>query len=843
MIKQHRTVLIVDDFLPDREVYRRYLQADLEYEYTILEAPSAEDGLILCGVQPVDGILLDFSLPDLDGLEFLAALKKKQVSNCPPVIMITGQGNEIVAAKAIKNGAEDYLVKNQITPPLLQLAVGSAIASCKLQQQLQQRIEQEKIVSKIAQQIRQSLNLEEVLQTTVTQVRQFLQTDRVIIFQLEPDGIGKAIVESVGSPWRSLVSASFYDSCFVERYIEAYRQGQISTKADIHNCGADECYIQQLTEFQVRACLVAPLIQSDQLWGLLIAHHCSSPRPWQELEIDLIRQLSTQISIAIAQSELYQKVQSELTQRQQVEVELNESEAGLRLALEAAQMGTWNWNILTGQIQWSANMEALFGLQPGEFDGSYEMFASRLHLEDRDRVLQAIKQSVATGTEYNIEFRVVYPNGQTRWAQSKGQVFYNETGQPVRMAGVDLDISKSKQLQEDKEVLLRREQVARAEAEAANHSKDEFLAVVSHELRSPLNAILGWARLLRTRELDKETTNRALETIERNTQTQVQLIEDLLDVSRMIRGDLQLTMAPVNLAAAIEDTISNMSLVAEAKQIQLSSTINISCQILGDLNRLQQIITNLLTNAIKFTPAGGKVEICLQKYNSCAQIQVIDTGIGISHEFLPHIFDRFRRAGSSTERSTDGLGLGLAIVSQLTRLHGGTVTASSPGVGQGSTFSVLLPIFEPIISSSSPEISPEMVEKLPLTDIRILVVDDEVDSLELLTFALAESGAIIKPVSCAEEALEVIEQFEPDILISDLAMPQADGYTLLGRVREIKRVGKIPAIALSAFAKEADIKKSLEAGFALHLTKPIAPIELVKAISEVLIEAKAVTSL
>jgi len=842
MTKQHRTVLIVDDFPPDREVYRRYLQADPEYAYTIIEAPSAEDGLRLCGMQPLDGILLDFSLPDLDGLEFLTALKIQSGKfNCP-VVMITGQGNEILAAKAIKNGAEDYLVKNQITPTLLQLAIGSAIASFKLQQQLQQRIEQERIVNQISQQIRQSLDLEEVLQTTVTQVREFLQTDRVIIFKLQPDGGGTAIVESVGEGWKSLLSENFYDPCFADFYIENYRQGLISTKADIYNSGVDECYIKQLEPFQVQACLVAPLFQGEVLWGLLIAHHCLSPRPWKESEINLVEHLSTHIGIAIAQSELYQKVHSELTQRQRVETELSKSEAGLRLALAAAQMGTWNWNIQTGQIVWSDNMEALFGFRRGEFDGSYAMFVSRLHPEDRDRVLHAIERSVATGAEYNTEFRVVYPSGQIRWAQSKGQVFYNEAGQPVRMAGVDLDISASQQLRAEKEVLLQREQAAREEAEAANLSKDEFLAVVSHELRSPLNAILGWARLLRTRELDKETTNRALETIERNTQTQVQLIEDLLDVSRIMRGDLQLTTAPVRLAMVIEDTISSMSLVAEAKQIQLCATINTDCQVLGDLSRLQQIVSNLLTNAIKFTPSGGKVEICLHKNDSQAQIQVIDTGKGISKEFLPHVFDRFRRADSSTERSKDGLGLGLAIVSQLTRLHSGTIAVSSPGVGQGATFTVKLPIFEPTNNVLAPEITQEVTQLLPLKNIRILVVDDEVDSLELTEFALGESGAIIKPVSSAAEALASIEQFKPDILISDIAMPQTDGYTLLNRIREMKQVGQIPAIALTAFAKEEDIKKSLHAGFQRHLTKPVEPAELVRAIFKVLTGVDAVKS-
>ncbi|MDZ8035090.1 response regulator [Nostoc sp. DedSLP04] len=465
MSQQQRALLIVDDSPEDRELYRRYLLRDREYSYTILEATLGQQGLELWQQHQPDVVLLDYRLPDLDGLEFLAQLQPSSSQQpCLPVIVVTGQGNEAIAVKAIKAGAQDYLVKEQITPEGLQIAVNGAIETVQLRTQLQQRIERERVVSHITQKIHQSLNLDEILQTTVAEVREFLHTDRVLVFQLNPDGNGTVVAESVGEKWRSLLDSTMYDPClaknylawnpletvsydtvFVENYIQRYRQGYVTAIFDIQHSSIDPCHVELLAQFQVKANLVVPIIYDDHFWGLLIAHNCANPRKWQPLEIDLLKELAIQVGIAIRQAELYQQAQNELTERRRVEAELRESEEQLRLALSASRMGTWNWNIQTGKISWSDNLEALFGMEPAEFDGSFEMFAARVHPQDRDRVLTAVELAVATGEDYDIEFRVVYSNGKIRWALSQGKVLYDQQGQPIQMAGIDLDITERKQ--------------------------------------------------------------------------------------------------------------------------------------------------------------------------------------------------------------------------------------------------------------------------------------------------------------------------------------------------------------------------------------------------------------
>ncbi|MGV0103530.1 PAS domain-containing protein [Nostoc sp. DSM 114160] len=1363
MSQQQRALLIVDDSPEDRELYRRYLLRDREYSYTILEATLGQQGLELWQQHQPDVVLLDYRLPDLDGLEFLAQLQPSTQQPCLPVIVVTGQGNEAIAVKAIKAGAQDYLVKEQITPEGLQIAVNGAIETVQLRTQLQQRIERERVVSLITQKIHQSLNLDEILQTTVTEVREFLHTDRVLVFQLKPDGNGTVVAESVGEKWRSLLDSTMYDPCLaenylawnrpgisydtaiVENYIQRYRQGYVTAIFDIQDSSIDACHVELLAQFQVKANLVVPIIYDDHFWGLLIAHNCAVPRRWQPLEIDLLKELAIQVGIAIRQAELYQQAQNELTDRRRVEAELRESEEWLRLALSASRMGTWNWNIQTGKISWSDNLEGLFGLEPGEFDGSFEMFTARVHPQDRDRMLTAVELAIATGEDYDIEFRVVYPNGTIRWALSQGKVFYDQQGQPIQMAGIDLDITERKQsaeilreseerfrqlaenidavfwikevsenrvsyvspaykrlwglnpqelyqeqqawidrihpedrestdrafhekavagkfdeeyriilpngnirwvhdrcfplrdetgeiyrfagiaedisdrkqveqalrdseerfrtsvenmldcfgvyravrneqgqivdfvteyvnsaacfnnqmtyeqqigrglcellpghhesglfneycqvvetgqplikdslvyedvygkqrlvrafdirvakcgdgfvatwrdittrqqteealrqseefknrildsssdcikvlsldgrllymntgglclmeiddlnsylntqwlcfwegsyrqqvesalaatktgevsifrgycptakgtpkwwevvvspildgsgqlerillisrditdrkkiellLQEsearlklaykatqsglwdwditrnrahvseeyinlfgldpstkeityelwlsllhpddcasadetvtrtiqqqqdhyeddfriihpdgirwlaargqvfydtagnairmvgnvqditdrkqaeiERDRLFQLEQAARAEAERANRIKDEFLAILSHELRSPLNPILGWTRLLQTRKFSEKKTAEALATIERNAKLQTQLIDDLLDVAKILRGKLSIEAAPVNLAFVIESALDTVNTAALSKSIVLHSVLPNVGQVSGDSNRLQQIVWNLLSNAIKFTPKGGRVETRLERVDDWVKIIVSDTGKGINPDFLPYIFESFRQEDVSITRKYGGLGLGLAIVRQLVEAHGGTITADSPGEGLGATFTVQLPLLnvEPEIKQTDELPQPA----LELTGIRVLTVDDDPDARQLLTVLLAEYGAQVLTVASGAEVLANLESFQPDVLVSDIGMPEVDGYSLIQQIRALtpEKGGKIPAIALTAYARVEDSQLAIGNGYQLHVTKPLDPEELVEAV-------------
>lgn len=392
----------------------------------------------------------------------------------------------------------------------------------------------------------------------------------------------------------------------------------------------------------------------------------------------------------------------------------------------------------------------------------------------------------------------------------------------------------SEREQERTENLMRVE-AARAEAEATNRIKDEFLAVLSHELRTPLNPILGWSKLLRTGRLDAAKTAFALETIERNAKLQTQLIEDLLDVSRIMQGKLSLNMAPVHLVSTIQSAIETVRLAAEAKSIQIQTRLDPTIgPVLGDSARLQQVIWNLLTNAVKFTAVDGQVAIQLGRVGSQAQIQVSDTGKGIHLEFLPYVFEYFRQEDSKTTRKFGGLGLGLAIVRHLVELHGGTVHVDSPGEDKGATFTVRLPLLKAETLEREQPISSFSLtlQSSVLTNLRVLLVDDDIDTRDFITFLLEQHQAIVTSVASAYEALRAYEQATFDLLISDIGMPGMDGYMLIQQIRsQAPRSGKpLPAIALTAYAGEYDQQQALRAGFQRHIAKPVEPETLVSAI-------------
>ena len=421
------------------------------------------------------------------------------------------------------------------------------------------------------------------------------------------------------------------------------------------------------------------------------------------------------------------------------------------------------------------------------------------------------------------------------------------------------NVSDRQRIQAEREQLLQREQAAREAAENANRIKDEFLAVLSHELRSPLNPILGWSRLLQNRKLDEAKTAQALATIERNAILQSKLIEDLLDVSRILQGKLSLTVSPVNLGSTIRGAIEIVRLAAEAKSIEIEAYLdpNVSF-VLGDATRLQQVVWNLLSNAVKFTPAGGRVEVRLESYEfaivnppledstqhstlqhstlntqhskSYAQITVRDNGKGIAQEFLPYVFDYFRQADSATTRKFGGLGLGLAIVRHLVELHGGTVEADSPSEGLGATFTVRLPL-KPI-SPAKNQVDRFSDSSLNLQGVQILVVDDDTDTREFMVFLLEQAQASVISASSAAEGFAALTSSQPDILLSDIGMSDMDGYMLMRQVRALppEKGGKIPAIALTAYAGDFNQKQALAAGFQRHVAKPVEPNELLKAI-------------
>ncbi|MGF2036601.1 MAG: ATP-binding protein [Nostoc sp. CmiVER01] len=534
-----------------------------------------------------------------------------------------------------------------------------------------------------------------------------------------------------------------------------------------------------------------------------------------------------------------EQLQQEILERQRILEILRQSEERYRYLAEAIPQLVWTTNPNGECDYFNQNWCEYTGLTLEQSLGSGWLAA--LHPDDIQNANEVWSNAVKNSTIYNNEYRFRRASdGCYRWQLARGLPLKDEQGIVVKWFGTCTDIHEQKQILEERAHLLELEQVARAKAETANRIKDEFLAVLSHELRTPLNAILGWSKLLQTGRLNQSKTSEALATIERNANLQVQLIEDLLDISRILQGKLTLDITKINLESTILSALQTMRLAAEAKLIEVSTVFEpLMGEVMGDSTRLQQVVWNLLSNAVKFTPKGGKIKVELKQADGYAQIIVSDTGKGISAEFLPFVFDYFRQADSTSTRNFGGLGLGLAIVRNIIEIHGGIVKADSQGENKGATFTVSLPLLE----DESPSLTDEQnypvlltPKSLPLAGVRVLVVDDDPDSLDFAAFVLEQDGAFVIALSSAYEALKTLTEIKPDVLVSDISMPDMDGYMLIRKVRSWtpEQGGQIPAIALTAFAKNDDRQEALKAGFQMHLPKPFNPEKLIAAIVQLI---------
>jgi PAS domain S-box-containing protein len=501
----------------------------------------------------------------------------------------------------------------------------------------------------------------------------------------------------------------------------------------------------------------------------------------------------------------------------------------LRNALGAAGMGTWHVDLHTGIATHDESLNRILGLQPIETQGPLrDPDFTRIHPDDVDRVMQAIDSAIASQGEYSIEYRVVRADGEARWLQDRGRIVLDDAGKPRYATGAVMDVTARRQLEDHERALsAERAQLIR-DLEQASRVKDEFLAMLSHELRTPLNAVLGWTRMLRRGTVPPERTASILDTIERNAAAQMQIIDELIDLSSMASGNLRLAIAPVDVRDLIGGAVETIRPAADAKSIALHVSIDSSLgELSGDAARLRQVLWNLLANSVKFTPAGGCVQVTAREGPADLEISVKDSGPGIDPDFLPHIFEPFRRGESLTTRTVGGLGLGLAIVRHIVEAHGGTVSADSDGADKGSVFVVRMPTSRATVR--------DRVVPVTLRGRRVLAVDDDASTQELVATMLLMYGVSVRTAGRASDALQILSDWRPDVLLTDIAMPGEDGYALIRRVRSLpSSLGEIPAVALTAYTDPQSVQDAFAAGFDAHLGKPLEPHVLADALTKVL---------
>lgn len=492
---------------------------------------------------------------------------------------------------------------------------------------------------------------------------------------------------------------------------------------------------------------------------------------------------------------------------------------------------------------WNKAAHEIFGYTADEAIGQSVLMLIPKHLRDEESMILSRIRAGERIQHYQTKRRA--KDGRLLDVSLTVSPIKGENGTIIGASKILRDITRQKQIEEERDALLAREKDAREQAEQASRAKDEFLGLLSHELRTPLNSILGWTRILATHTLDEAASEQALETIDRNAKLQARLIDDMLDVSRIISGKLRLDAQPVDLTSVINAAVETIRPAAEAKQIHMFVTLDFGTgNVLGDPMRLQQVVWNLVSNAVKFVPREGTVRVALRRVNSHLELVVSDDGPGIDEEFLPYVFERFRQADSTTHKRYAGLGLGLSIVRHLAELHGGTVQAENSTDGTGAVFTVRLPVMAVSpsmehLAERAREVHAGMAGALSfdcppdLQGTKILAVDDEADARGLLKALFEQCGAEVITAGSAEEAMTMLEEHAPDVLVSDIGMPGEDGYSLIKRIRESKNENfrRIPAVALTAFARTEDRFRALQAGYNMHVPKPVEPAELALVIS------------
>jgi PAS domain S-box-containing protein len=784
-------ILYLEDNCADVELSRAVLEKDgLKCELTVVD--TREDYIAALETNGYDLILADYQLPSFDGMAALEIAREK--SSDLPFIFVSGAMGEEVATESLKHGATDYVLKERLAR--LPCSMRRALVEAEERRRLRNaEAEREKLLEELSSQHRR---LTAVLR----------QMPAGVMIAEAPSG--KLIMGN--GQVAQILRHDFLPSTSIEEY-NAYRG-----------------YHPDGRPYEPREWPLARSIMT----GEVVTNE----------EVEILRGDGTRGALNVSSAPICDSGERivagvvsffDITERKQVEKRLGE-QAGM---LDLAQDAIFAWEMGGGISYWNRGAEEIYGYAREEAVGrvSHELLET-----EAAEGLDAMLDSLRLGGRWKGELRHRTKSGREIIVESR-QAIIELNGQRLVLEA-NRDITERKWVERERERLLESENAARREAEHANRAKDEFLALLSHELRTPLTPMLGWIRLLRTRHVRQEDYDSALEKIERAVESEIKLVGDLLDVSRIITDKMTLNLRTLDMRAIVKTAVERARSSAEAKAIDLViETGEEESPVSGDSDRLQQVVSNLISNAIKFTPPGGRVETRMERVGAHLELIVKDTGQGISPELLPHIFERFRQADSSATRAHGGLGLGLSITMRLVELHNGSLHAESEGEGRGSTFTVRLPLA--VDRGAPPPCASRItsggsrvceLDAVSLEGARILMVDDDASTREMMQVMLEQFGADVAPAASANEALSKLQRGRYDAILADIGMAEMNGYEFIARVRalEPEKGGDVPAIAITGYAGKEERLHAITSGFQNHMSKPIEPGELVGAIAAII---------